>query len=158
MTLTSSKTMSLQNNTTKQDMVFPDNSAEIISNILKRHVLEETDRELFEKFQQKQESIGSIVASLLKKVAIQELPQKNIPLILKEKLKITAKKAQDLSKDLETQILSKVRPRERDITRALKNKTAKAEQTKKQVEKQPEAPPEKKKIPAKDTYRETFEE
>lgn len=148
----------MPNNITQQDLLFPTDSVKIIAGVLKKYGLEETQQIFFEKFQKDQESIGSIVAMLIKKVATQELQQKDMPAILKEKLGIPAKKAKDLSKDLEIQILSKVRPRERDITTAINKKEAKLAVTKKQIEKQPATVQEKKKSPIKDTYRELIKE
>ncbi|NQU82759.1 MAG: hypothetical protein HQ539_02310 [Parcubacteria group bacterium] len=90
----------------KQKIIFPENTSSIISSIVKKHGLEESDEDFLKKIGKGEKTAGGIIASIVKKTAEGEINKKNLPGTLKMSLKITQKKAMDLAKDINSQVLA----------------------------------------------------
>lgn len=86
-------------------LIFPENSASIVANILKKYGLKETNEELLEKWKKKQKSSGTILCDLLiKTIKINISIPESIDLIKKE-LNISPQKAKEIMEDLNREII-----------------------------------------------------
>ena len=130
----------MPNSNQNQNIIFPEDTDLIISNILQKYKLEESDDEFFDKFEKGEKTKGEIVAELIKNVATKEISFQELVSTLKMELNISQRKSEDLAKDIRKEILLLV---------------------KKSTEAPPpeieEISPKEKMSPKKDIYRESVE-
>jgi len=108
----------------KENLVFPDDTDLIISEILKKYGLEETDEELIDKFEKEEKSRGEILALLIFKTAEEEISFQGLISSLKIELKISSKTAEEIAKDLKKEILDLVIERPAELQEELPEKIA----------------------------------
>jgi len=96
----------MPNNTKdNEDIRFPDNSGDIILELLEKYGLSETPKEEIDKIYKGEKPNGRKVADLLRAAAQEKLSLGKLPFALKKELKISQKKAESLSNDLKSRIL-----------------------------------------------------
>ncbi|MDO8486099.1 MAG: hypothetical protein Q7S77_00130 [Candidatus Staskawiczbacteria bacterium] len=90
-----------------QKIYFPENTVEIISEVIRKYGLEETDEELDEKLFGENLALpnGRIVLDIAMKVAQGKISQSEMPSMIQEQLKITPKIAEDMSNDIKTKLV-----------------------------------------------------
>jgi len=149
-----------------KEIIFPENSSDVILKILERYGLKETNQEMIKKLSKKEKTIRGTVAELIKKIAQEEIPSKDFSPTLSERLGVSKKIADDLAKDAEKEILVFVKriPKEEQKERIKKGliererTTSRTELPKKIKD---ELPTSTKELPSKpqikDDYREPIE-
>lgn len=86
-------------------LTFPENSAQIITEILKKYGLEESSEEFFEGWRTGKKDRGEILVDLLIKMSEANLSVSELADLAKKELNITAQKAQKIIEDLNREIL-----------------------------------------------------
>jgi hypothetical protein len=90
-----------------QKVVFLEETSPIISEILQKYNLEETDEEILEKEIGENPSLlnGEIVLNIAIEIIKEKISTKDLPDLLQKRLNIPPKTAVELTKDLETKLL-----------------------------------------------------
>lgn len=129
------------NQSSKPLLIFPENSASIITNILKKYGLEESNKELFEKWEKNQKDRGEILVDLLMKILETDFSVSELAALAQKELNIPSRKAQKIIGDLTKEVLTPaIQISEKTLSEG----------------KLKEIPPEAPKTKAKDLYRETI--
>jgi len=92
-------------NNKKQRVVFPTNTFQIVSEILQKYNLQETDDEILKKIEKNESFNGEIITGVVEKVVLGEMPKKEMPVLLQKELNIPKDSAQNLSLDIENRLL-----------------------------------------------------
>lgn len=94
--------------TDNQNLSFPEDSSEIISDILGKYGLEETDDEVDEKLFGKNDSPlrGEVVARIAARAARKEVSDKEISAILQKELNIPGATAEKIAGDIKTKLIA----------------------------------------------------
>ena len=95
-----------QNKIQDSNIFFPENSPSIISSILEKHGLRENHEKILEKLENGELLNGEIIAQLLKKIAKNEIRDKDFIIELKNKLNISQKEAENMFNEIKKDILS----------------------------------------------------
>lgn len=93
------------NKNQKTSLIFPENSALIIKNILEKYNLQESNKELLEKWKNGKKGRGEILAGLVIKITETSLSIPELIDLAKKELNITTQKAQKIIEDLNEEIL-----------------------------------------------------
>lgn len=97
--------MPKSNQNSKPFLIFPENSASIIANILKKYGLKESNKEILEKWKGGQKSSGAILTDLLIKMTKSNLSTPNLIDLIKKELNIPPQKAKAIMEDLTREII-----------------------------------------------------
>lgn len=115
-----------------QNQTFPENIDSIISDILQKYKLKESNEECFEKFEKEEETNGGIIAGIIKRVIQEKLSSQELINLLQKELNILSE-AKNLADDLKEKIfplivypkkrilppeeIESVKPKKKDIYR-----------------------------------------
>jgi len=97
--------MSNSNQKSKPFLIFPENSASIIRNILKKHGLQESNKELLEKWKKGKRGFGAILADLIIKYPKANLSLAKLVDLTQKELNTSRQKSQKIIEDLNKEIL-----------------------------------------------------
>ena len=138
-----------------QKILFPENTAFVISKIMKKYKIEGTAREILEKIWKGEKTKGGETAKIVKEIAEGKISHKNSPLEIQKRLNIPLEKAKKIFQELQKEILIFVKkiPIEKEGEKL--SKTIKSPLKAPEVPR-PEAPKTKKKQRKKDVYRESY--
>jgi hypothetical protein len=92
---------------TNESLVFPQDNASLISQILEDCGLGENDEEAFKKIKEGKPTNGEMLAEIIKKISYKELQTKNIPSVLKEKFNLPPEKLKKMQQEIEERFFSK---------------------------------------------------
>lgn len=98
--------MAESNQKLQPTLIFPENSASIIENILKKYGLEESDEELLEKWGRNEKSQGEILVDLVMSVLKTNLPISELINLTQKGLNIPKQKAEKIIEDLTKEIIA----------------------------------------------------
>lgn len=87
-------------------LTFPENSASIIGNILKKYNVIESNEELLEKWEKDKKSHGEILVDLLIKKLKTNLSSSEFINLIQKELNITTQKAKKIAEDLDKEIIT----------------------------------------------------
>lgn len=152
----------------KTRIVFPAGSGSVISKILEKYGLKETEEEIIEKIIKREYTFAAKVAGIVRKKVEAEISAESFPLELQKELNISLKDAKNIAADLQKSVLAfaeeipetKEGPRPTTIIKPVPKEFI--EKPKRIVE-SPKIIPEKREMPAeekysgKDVYRESIE-
>jgi len=147
----------------KYEILYPEDSSEIIGELMKKYGLEETVENILEKTDRREITIGEIIAGNVAEAAQKKMSFEDFASNLKKDLNISKATAEKLAEDLEQEILVKTEKieikEERPITPEEKEKIRLSKKTKIRPEIPIEKPMEEteKKPSKKDVYREPIE-
>lgn len=94
------------NQKSKPFLIFPEDSASIIKNILKKHGLQESSKELLEKWKRAKKGFGGILADLIVKTSKENLSSSELANLVKKELNISSQKAQSIARALDKEIFA----------------------------------------------------
>lgn len=94
------------NQNSKPFLIFPENSALIIADILKKYNLEESNKELLEKWGEGKKGLGAILADLVIKMVGADLSIPELANLVQKELNISSQKAQKIIEDLNEKIIA----------------------------------------------------
>ena len=89
----------------KLDLIFPEDIVSIMSSILERYKLEQTDEEVLKQMEGEEKTNGEIIAEIIGKTVEEEIPFQELVGLLKKNLNISSKEAENLAKDLRKEVL-----------------------------------------------------
>lgn len=149
-------------NFNNQKMVFLGDTLPIISEILKKYELEDTDEDILGKIEQgKPCLLGGIIFDIVIEVVQGKISKKDLVSSLQKYLDIPKEKAKNIAKDIEERLLVLVKKAPKEKTEIPEKppatkKPLKIEKT--PIVEKPEIPPEKRETPEEpDVYREPIE-
>lgn len=87
-------------------LIFPENNASIIRGILKKYKLQESNKEILEKWRGGKKDFGTILADLIIKTSRENLSSLRLTTLIQEELSINNEKAKKINEDLNKEILS----------------------------------------------------
>lgn len=99
----------------KINLIFPEDIVSIISGILERYKLEETDEKVLEKMEAEEKTNGEIIAEIIGKTTGEEIPFQELVDSLRKNLNISLKEAENLAKDLRKKVLLLVEKSPKEI-------------------------------------------
>lgn len=95
-------------------VIFSDATGPIISEILQKYQLEETDDETFKKLESGELLQGEIILNIVEEIILGKISQKDLPSLLGTRLNIKKETGENLARDIEAKLLviAKKIPRE----------------------------------------------
>ncbi len=88
-----------------QEIIFSENIGQILTNVLKKYKLEETDDEVFKKLETDQLFLGEIVMNITRSFILGKIQEKDFPVLLQQKLSISKEDAGKLFVEIKTNIV-----------------------------------------------------
>jgi hypothetical protein len=98
-----------QKNNTEKQLIFSENADQILSDILKKYKLDETDDEVFKKLESDQPLFGEIVTDVTRNLFSGSIKEPQLSSLLKDKLNISKESAEALALDIKGQLLPLVK-------------------------------------------------
>lgn len=98
--------MSNNNEKINRLLVFPENNASIIKEILKKYKLQESNKEILEKWRRSKKGHGTILANLAIRACKEKLSSLKLIDLIQKELGIDNEKAKKINEDLNKKILS----------------------------------------------------
>jgi len=97
----------MSNNSQKTNQVtFPENSPQIISELLEKYNLEETPGDLWEKLKKGESPHGGIIADVVVEIAKGKIKKDDLVPTLQERLNLPKPTARNLARDIEKKLLA----------------------------------------------------
>jgi len=151
------------NSNKKYEIIYPENSSDIITKLMKKHGLEETTEDFFEKIKREETTIGEIIARAVAEATESKISFEDFVSKLQQDLDISEKTAEKLAEDLEQKILVKTEKVKVEEEKPIPSEKTEEVVLPKKTKVRPEVPVEKqseettKKPQKRDLYREPIE-
>ena len=92
-------------NNQQQELTYAEGIGGVLSDILKKYQLDETEEQGIKKLEADQPFFGEIVMGLVKDLIFDKIQDKDLTILLQQKLNISQKTAEDLTADIKEKIL-----------------------------------------------------
>jgi hypothetical protein len=89
----------------KQEVVFPENTPLVLAELLEKYGFKETPQEVSEKIEKGKEPLVTMFAKIVRRAGEEKMTVNTIANLLREKLNMPSRKAQQLARDIKTEIL-----------------------------------------------------
>jgi len=95
-----------QNPKENQRLIYPEDTSEIISELMEKYGLKETEEEVLQALKEGKTTKGGTIAEIIMEVAKNKIPRENITSVLQKRLAISKEIAKKIAKELEKKILN----------------------------------------------------